>query len=187
MIRDKNGNLLAVAKIAQFTCLLKDYGDTFERWKEIGLKYGILCVGTTATDKEYLPVEMISAEPGTPAFWQSIFDNDIRIMEQCDLCISQLDNWRSQQPDSGTAWETGYYLGLGKPCFGFYTAESKRKDTVKYGVYTGEDGIPRDRDGYAWEQPFDGIFELVPMAEDFESACRLARETCAYLWEEEDN
>jgi nucleoside 2-deoxyribosyltransferase len=184
MLRDKDGRLLAVAKIAQFTCLLKDWGDTFERWKEIGLRYGILCVGTTATDREFLPVEMVTAEPGTPEYVQSIFDNDLAIMAQCDLCISQLDNWRSQQPDSGTVWETGYYLGQGKPCFGFYTPEAKARDTEAYGVFTGEDGIPRDRDGYAWEQPLDSIFALVEMAEDFEGACRLARERCAYLWEE---
>lgn len=47
----------------------------------------------------------------------AIYLGNIKLIEQCDAVIANVNNFRGQEPDSGTAFEIGYAAALGKPIF----------------------------------------------------------------------
>jgi nucleoside 2-deoxyribosyltransferase len=57
--------------------------------------------------------------------WQAIYQKDIAMMERCDIIIANLTPFGGASADSGTLIEVGWFLGKGKPIFGYSnTAES---------------------------------------------------------------
>ena len=57
--------------------------------------------------------------------WQSIYEKDIAMMERCDIIIANLTPFGGASADAGTLIEVGWFLGKGKPIFGYSnTAES---------------------------------------------------------------
>jgi nucleoside 2-deoxyribosyltransferase len=53
------------------------------------------------------------------AAWSTIFRKDIGMMEECDLAIANLTPFRGVSADSGTLVEIGWFLGRGRPVFGY--------------------------------------------------------------------
>jgi nucleoside 2-deoxyribosyltransferase len=51
--------------------------------------------------------------------WQAIYDKDIALMERCDIIIANLTPFAGASADSGTLIEVGWFLGRGKPIFGY--------------------------------------------------------------------
>ncbi len=51
--------------------------------------------------------------------WQAIYEKDIAMMEQCDIIIANLTPFAGASADSGTLIEVGWFLGRGKPIFGY--------------------------------------------------------------------
>jgi nucleoside 2-deoxyribosyltransferase len=51
--------------------------------------------------------------------WQSIYQKDVLMMEQADLIIANLTPFGGASADSGTLIEVGWFLGKGKPIFGY--------------------------------------------------------------------
>jgi nucleoside 2-deoxyribosyltransferase len=60
-------------------------------------------------------------EPGVPASsaWQSIYQKDILMMQRCDIIIANLTPFGGASADAGTLIEIGWFLGQGKPIFGY--------------------------------------------------------------------
>ena len=57
--------------------------------------------------------------------WQSIYQKDIAMMERCDIIIANLTPFGGASADAGTLIEVGWFLGKGKPIFGYSnTSES---------------------------------------------------------------
>jgi len=57
--------------------------------------------------------------------WRSIYDKDIGMMERSDIIIANLTPFGGASADSGTLIEVGWFLGRGKPIFGYSnTSES---------------------------------------------------------------
>ena len=57
--------------------------------------------------------------------WQSIYEKDITMMERCDIIIANLTPFGGASADAGTLIEVGWFLGKGKPIFGYSnTSES---------------------------------------------------------------
>jgi nucleoside 2-deoxyribosyltransferase len=54
-----------------------------------------------------------------PEFWQVIYEKDIAMMEKSDLIIANLTPFGGASADSGTLIEVGWFLGKGKPIFGY--------------------------------------------------------------------
>jgi nucleoside 2-deoxyribosyltransferase len=54
-----------------------------------------------------------------PDFWQVIYEKDIAMMEKSDLIIANLTPFGGASADSGTLIEVGWFLGQGKPIFGY--------------------------------------------------------------------
>ncbi len=53
------------------------------------------------------------------AAWQAIFDKDLAMMEACDIVIANLTPFRGASADAGTLVELGWFLGRGRPVFGY--------------------------------------------------------------------
>jgi nucleoside 2-deoxyribosyltransferase len=55
----------------------------------------------------------------TDAAWRAIFRKDLAMMEACDILIANLTPFRGASADAGTLVELGWFLGRGRPIFGY--------------------------------------------------------------------
>jgi nucleoside 2-deoxyribosyltransferase len=51
--------------------------------------------------------------------WQAIYEKDIAMMARCDIIIANLTPFGGASADAGTLIEVGWFLGQGKPVFGY--------------------------------------------------------------------
>jgi nucleoside 2-deoxyribosyltransferase len=51
--------------------------------------------------------------------WQAIYQNDVAMMETSDIVIANLTPFAGASADAGTLIEVGWFLGQGKPIFGY--------------------------------------------------------------------
>ena len=51
--------------------------------------------------------------------WRAIFAKDLALMQDCDIVIANLTPFRGPSADAGTLVELGWFLGAGKPIFGY--------------------------------------------------------------------
>ncbi|KAA2215106.1 nucleoside 2-deoxyribosyltransferase [Teichococcus oryzae] len=51
--------------------------------------------------------------------WATLYRKDIGMMDGCDLVIANLTPFRGVSADSGTLVEIGWFLGRGRPVFGY--------------------------------------------------------------------
>jgi nucleoside 2-deoxyribosyltransferase len=63
-------------------------------------------------------VESLKAMPDDQA-WRTIFRKDLAMMEECDVVIANLTPFRGPSADAGTLVELGWFLGRGRPVFGY--------------------------------------------------------------------
>jgi nucleoside 2-deoxyribosyltransferase len=59
------------------------------------------------------------AATAAPVTWQAIYAKDIAMMERSDIIIANLTPFAGASADSGTLIEVGWFLGRGKPVFGY--------------------------------------------------------------------
>lgn len=76
-------------------------------------KYGI--IGRPPLNEGMGDLSSMSAD----AAWRMIFGKDLEMMEECDIVIANLTPFRGASADSGTLIEVGWFLGRGKPVFGY--------------------------------------------------------------------
>jgi nucleoside 2-deoxyribosyltransferase len=80
---------------------------------EICAAHGI--VGCTPLNEDVERLTGMSDEK----FAFAIFRKDIAMMEGCDIIIANLTPFRGASADSGTLVELGWFLGRGRPVFGY--------------------------------------------------------------------
>jgi nucleoside 2-deoxyribosyltransferase len=51
--------------------------------------------------------------------WRAIYLKDIAIMQDCEIILANLTPFRGPSADSGTLIEVGWFLGQGRPVFGY--------------------------------------------------------------------
>ena len=51
--------------------------------------------------------------------WQAIYEKDLAMMENSDIIIANLTPFAGASADAGTLIEVGWFLGKGKPIFGY--------------------------------------------------------------------
>jgi nucleoside 2-deoxyribosyltransferase len=51
--------------------------------------------------------------------WPAIYEKDIAMMERCDIVIANLTPFGGASADAGTLIEVGWFLGKGRPIFGY--------------------------------------------------------------------
>ena len=76
-------------------------------------KYGI--IGHAPATEEI--AALLTLPPD--AAWRAIYRADIAMMEACDMVIADLTPFRGASADSGTLVELGWFLGRGRPVFGY--------------------------------------------------------------------
>jgi nucleoside 2-deoxyribosyltransferase len=70
-------------------------------------------------------VETANEIEATLEVWRTIYRKDIAMMEQSDIIIANLTPFGGASADAGTLIEVGWFLGRGKPIFGYSnTAET---------------------------------------------------------------
>ncbi|EMQ5443116.1 TPA: nucleoside 2-deoxyribosyltransferase [Pseudomonas aeruginosa] len=89
-------------------------------------------------------------EPAAQAAW--VYRANVGLIERADCVLANLEPFRGSEPDSGTAFEVGYALALGKPVYaylsdaGAYAERLARLAPEWLGEHPGE-----DRDGWQLE------------------------------------
>jgi len=63
--------------------------------------------------------------------WQSIYEKDIAMMERCDIIIANLKPFGGASADAGTLIEVGWFLGKGKPIFGYSNASESFEQRMR--------------------------------------------------------
>jgi nucleoside 2-deoxyribosyltransferase len=96
--------------------------------------------------------ELVEAEP-SEAMAREIYASAVASLRRADALIANLSPWRGPGCDAGTAFETGFAAGLGKPVFAYMNvaeeddAEQRWRVLEWVGGDIGADGRWRDSDG----------------------------------------
>lgn len=90
--------------------------------KEIGNQYVSMCEDFGFIGLYPLDNEIKSDSPHNMA--EKIYYANKEMIESCDIVIANLNQFRGKEPDSGTIWEIGYAVALGKEVYG-YMADTK--------------------------------------------------------------
>lgn len=106
----------------------------------------------------------------------AIFRSNLRLLNEADAVIANLNPFRGQEPDSGTCVEIGYALALGKPVLGYANSLRSLRERLRA---LGPDATGRFRDASGWTVEDFGLpFNLMlavplPMVEgDLEDGLR---------------
>jgi len=73
-----------------------------------------------------------------------IFQANVALINEADIVIANLNNFRGYEADSGTVWECGYAYALGKDVYGYISRSGNYKD--QFEEFTLEDGIVYDKE-----------------------------------------
>lgn len=85
--------------------------------------------------------EGLAALPDEEA-WRTIFRKDLAMMEECDAVIANLTPFRGPSADAGTLVEVGWFLGRGKPVFGYSNAATPFAERSRRHVQAVPDPLP---------------------------------------------
>lgn len=72
--------------------------------------------------------------------WRKIYADDVAMMQECDAIIANLTPFRGASADAGTLVELGWFLGRGKPVFGY--SNSAAAFAKRSRIQTGMAGEP---------------------------------------------
>jgi nucleoside 2-deoxyribosyltransferase len=75
-------------------------------------------------------------------FAWAIFRKDVAMMEGCDIIIANLTPFRGASADSGTLVELGWFLGRGRPIFGYSNSAALFADRSRALVQAVPDPLP---------------------------------------------
>ena len=92
---------------------LPDAGAHAARKVAICARYGI--EGRPPLNEDLQDLSALTAEQA----WTTIYEKDIAMMEACEIVIANLTPFAGASADSGTLIEVGWFLGRGRPIFGY--------------------------------------------------------------------
>lgn len=120
--------------------------DVFEQNSiEIGQDYSTLC--TEYGHKGLYPLDnVVDFKQPKQKIAQDIFKANVKLIEEADIVIANLNSFRGKEADSGTVWECGYANALGKKVYGYMKSTSSYIETFEKTI-TLDDGQLADVDG----------------------------------------
>ena len=101
------------AYLAGLDVFLPDARAHARRKVAICARYGI--TGRPPLNEDVASLRRLPSE----AAWRAIFHKDLAMMEACDILIANLTPFRGASADAGTLVELGWFLGRGRPVFGY--------------------------------------------------------------------
>lgn len=84
-----------------------------------------------------------------PALADWIYRQNVTLIRRADLVMANLNPFRGAEPDSGTAFEVGYAVALGKPVWAY--AQDGRPLIEQLPAQRAPDGRHVDAEGYTVE------------------------------------
>lgn len=81
---------------------------------------------------------------------RKILEGNLELIRKAQIVVANLNPFRGFEPDSGTAFEMGYALALGKKLWGYIDSGEPLLERIRRIEGLSEDG-KRDRDGMAIE------------------------------------
>jgi Nucleoside 2-deoxyribosyltransferase len=63
--------------------------------------------------------------------WRAIYEKDIAMMARCDIIIANLTPFGGASADAGTLIEVGWFLGRGKPIFGYSSSSESFESRMR--------------------------------------------------------
>ena len=97
---------------------------------EIGKRYSALC-------KEYgfkglYPLDnIVDFDQEKQKIAHDIFVANVKLIQEADIVIANLNPFRGKEADSGTVWECGYAIALGKEVYGYMDNTSNYLEQFK--------------------------------------------------------
>ena len=114
------------------------------RWDEFREEFG-----QYAAERGITPLFPHSKPSNGPS---DIYHGNTRLIKQADAVIANLQCFRGSEPDSGTVFEVGFAVALGRPVWGFNAAGLyHEKVATHYGLSTDREFPMACKDGYAVE------------------------------------
>ena len=102
-----------------------------------------------AVSRGITPIFPHSKPDDSPA---DIYQCNTSLIKQADAVIANLQCFRGSEPDSGTVFEVGFAVALGRPVWGFNAAGLyHQKVATYYGLSTDREFPMACKDGYAVE------------------------------------
>jgi nucleoside 2-deoxyribosyltransferase len=152
-----------------------------QRKVEICRRYGI--IGRPPLDEDS---ESLATIPDAEA-WLTIFRKNLLMMEECNIIIANLTPFRGPSADAGTLIEVGWFLGRGRPIFGYSNMATPFTERSRWQVTAVPDACPdvavenfgladnlmipgavRDGGGHAMVLPLDGRDQPFDTLDGFE-------------------
>jgi len=62
-----------------------------------------------------------------------ICNANIEMIKRCDAVLANLNSFRGAEPDSGTAFEVGMAIALGKPVWAYFEARGSLREQIPHG------------------------------------------------------
>lgn len=161
MFIDKNGQVRKPkAYLAGTEIFYPNSAETQQRYHQLCEKYGIIGIypADQAPEDEFL--EYTPKDNSLPETEMSFFTHDVNHIRRTDIIIANLNDYRGNEPDSGTAVECGIAWGLGHRCFAFLEDARPMKQRFKGVTKTDQQGRLCDKDG-AHLEDFDMPLNLM--------------------------
>lgn len=161
MFIDKNGVVRKpYAYLAGTEIFYTNTLETQKLYHELCDKYGIIGLypSDIALDDEYK--DYVAKDNSLHEMEKQFFYHDLNHIKRSDIIIANLNNYRGDEPDSGTAVECGLAYGYGKRCFAFIDDTRPMIERFKGVTKTNTDGALTDKDGYSIEN-FDMPLNLM--------------------------
>lgn len=145
-----------IAYLAGFECFYPDCKEKATRAAELCEKYGVQPLSPVLGEDG----KVVDFSKGKREAARQIYEYNMGYLQKCDMIIANLNNFRGEEPDSGTCVECGIAIALGKKCFAFVDDARPMVQRYKGETQIGEDGIIRDMDGANIEE-FDMPLNLM--------------------------
>ncbi len=161
MFIDKNGVVrMPKAYLAGTEIFYPDSEETQKKYHALCEKYGIIGFypADAAPDDEFKEYE--KKDDSLHEMEVQMFTHDLNHIKRTDIIIANLNDYRGNEPDSGTAVECGLAWGYGHRCFAFIDDARPMKQRFKGVKKIREDGTVTDKDGANLED-FDSPLNLM--------------------------
>ncbi len=94
--------------------------------------------------RAHFPLDNVIDEKHPRLLAEKIRLANVNLIEQCDVLIANLSPFRGPEPDSGTVWELGYAMGLGKQVVAYSSNLDTLKDRTQNMLDLNENTCDRD-------------------------------------------
>ena len=161
MFIDKNGVVrMPKAYLAGTEIFFTDSDETQEKYHQLCDKYGIIGYYPPDIAPEDEFKEYVKKDDSLHEMELQLFTHDLNQIKRTDIIIANLNDYRGNEPDSGTAVECGIAWGYGHRCFAFIDDARPMKERFKGVKKVKEDGTATDKDGANLED-FDSPLNLM--------------------------